>query len=510
LELGAGTRPKCAPKCFPATIDPTKDSTMPRPLAACTLILAPLVLVLLSLHGGAARGADRPNVLFIAVDDLRPELHCYGKSLIHSPNIDRLASGGLLFERSYCMVPTCGASRASLMSGIRPAPNRFVNYLAWAQRDAPGKTTLNTHFKNNGYYTLSLGKIFHHPADNANGWSEPAWRPKGVMTYHLPENAELHRKRAKSANRRSRGPAFESAEAADASYADGQLALKAVAELRKLDARKQPFFLAVGFFKPHLPFIAPKKYWDLYDTKDIQLAKNYNVPQNAPKESIHNSGELRAYAGIPAKGRVSDETARKLIHGYYACVSFTDAQVGKLLDELDRLGIADNTIVVLWGDHGWNLSEHTLWCKHSCYETSMHAPLIVRAPGVAGGKRTKGLTEFIDIYPSLCELAGLSKPSHLQGRSFAPLLKDPELTWKSAAVGRFRNGDTIRTDQHRFTEYSSNRDVVANMLYDHRTDPIEDKNIAGAPANRDTLRTLEKMLRERKGKPNKSKTNAKR
>jgi iduronate 2-sulfatase len=453
-----------------------------------------LVGLLLSMANLAA--AARPNVLFIAVDDLRPELACYGKQQIHSPNIDRLARSGILFERAYCMVPTCGASRASLMTGIRPSPNRFVNYLAWAEKDAPGRVTLNTHFKRNGYFTVSLGKVFHHPGDSAEGWSRPAWRPRGVPQYRIAENAQRHARRSAELGRRGRGPAYESAEVEDNAYMDGRIADQAIAELGRLKNQDQPFFLAVGFLKPHLPFVAPRKYWDLYDETEIRTPENFHEPENAPPEAIHTFGELRAYADIPSSGQLSNEMARKLIHGYYACVSYTDAQVGKLLDQLDRLGIADNTIVVLWGDHGWNLGEHTLWCKHCCFETSMHAPLIVRAPGVEGNRRTRGLTEFIDIYPSLCELAGLEPPGHLQGLSFAPLLADPQLAWKPAAVGRFRNGDTIRTDTFRFTEYTNkNGRLLSRMLYDHSNDPNENVNVAERPVHRETTESLAEELR---------------
>lgn len=444
----------------------------------------------------------KPNVLFIAVDDLRPELRCYGKHHIHSPNIDRLARTGTLFERAYCMVPTCGASRASLMSGIRPAPKRFVNYLAWAEKDAPGKATLNTHFKANGYYTVSLGKIFHHRTDSAVGWSEPAWRPRGVGWYQLPENQRLHTERQKDqSGGRRRGPAYESADVDDEAYSDGVIARRAVRDLKRLSERDEPFFLAVGFLKPHLPFIAPKRYWDLYDENDIDLPENYHPPEDAPREALHTSGELRAYAGIPAKGPVDDETARKLIHGYYACVSYTDAQIGKLLDALDELELTENTVVVLWGDHGWNLGEHTLWCKHCCFETSMHVPLIVRAPGFAGGQRAPGLTEFIDIYPTLCELAGLELPQHLEGQSFVPLLRTPDQQWKTAAVGRFRQGDTIRTDHYRFTEYTvAHRKFLARMLYDHRSDPGENRNVAEQPEVQTTVGQLTRELHAIRGR----------
>ncbi len=435
------------------------------------------LLIFSALHGSVFADQKRPHVLFIAVDDLRPELACYGKQHIHSPNIDRLAKSGVLFERAYCMVPTCGASRASMMSGIRPARRRFVNYLAWAKKDAPGIRTLNTQFKKNGYYTLSLGKIFHHPADNAKGWSQPAWRPKKIPWYRDEENMKLHLQRQKLSGRK-RGPSTESADVADNAYADGVLVERGIAELGRLKEKEQPFFLAVGFFKPHLPFVAPKKYWDLYDHEKIQLPDNYYVPKNAPKESLHSSGELRAYADIPARGPVSNETARNLIHGYYACVSYTDAQIGKLLDELDRLELSENTIVVLWGDHGWNLAEHTLWCKHSCYETSMQIPLIVRAPGIKKNQRRSGLIESIDIYSSLCELAGLPKPKHLQGRSFVELMNNPEASWKTAAVGRFQNGDTIRTDTFRYTEYTNAKGkLLSRMLYDHKSDPDENLNL---------------------------------
>ena len=434
----------------------------------------PFVFVTLML---ADVSAERPNVLFIAVDDLRPELACYGKQHIHSPNIDRLARSGVLFEQAYCMVPTCGASRASLMTGIRPTRDRFKSYQTLAEKDAPGITTLNTHFRTNGYYTVSLGKVFHNRKDNAIGWSEPAWRPTGIRPYHNPENERLHRQRSKLQGKK-RGPAWESFDGPIKDYADATIAARAIKDLRRLKKHDKPFFMAVGFLKPHLPFVAPKKYWDLYDREEIHLPENYYAPTNAPEISIHTSGELRSYAGIPGKGPVSDESARSLIHGYYACVSFTDAMIGRVLDELEALDLANDTIVVLWGDHGWNLGEHTLWCKHSCYETSMQIPLIVRAPEIQGQRRPQ-LIETIDLYPSLCELTGLPSPKHLEGQSFASLMKDPEATWKSAAMGRFKEGDTIRTDDFRLTEYTDKMgNRIAQMLYDHTSDAGENENVA--------------------------------
>lgn len=456
--------------------------------------------LLAATQASAAKPKAKPNVLFLVVDDLRPQLGCYGQKQMHSPNIDRLAAEGVLFERSFCMVPTCGASRASLMSGIRPTKDRFVNYMARADHDVPHATTLNTQFKNHGYYTISNGKIFHYPADNAGGWSEPAWRPKRGIQYALPASQKKAKENAKK-RKRGRGPAWESADVPDETYGDGLVAQKTIKDLRRLKDMDKPFFLAAGFFKPHLPFVAPKKYWDFYDRAEIRLPDNYHRPKDAPDTAIHTFGELRAYADIPAKGPVSDEAALNLIHGYYACVSYTDAQIGKVLDELDRLGLRDNTIVIFWADHGWNLGEHTLWCKHCTFETSMQAPLLVRAPGIEGGRRTAGLTEFIDIYPSLCELAGLPLPEHLEGRSFLPLLKEPNATRKPQAIGRYRAGDTIRTDRYRFSEFTDKKGQVAGrMLYDHLNDPGENVNVAELPENRQLVKQLTEQLHAGMGK----------
>lgn len=444
--------------------------------------------------------AEKPNVLFIAVDDLRPQIFSYGKKNMLTPNIDRLAAGGTLFERAYCMVPTCGASRASLMTGIRPASDRFLSYQTRADKDAPGITTLNTHFKRNGYQTISLGKVFHSTADNTDGWSEKPWRAK-ASTYANPESMQNPRQRK---NKSRRGLPYEKGNADDEFYADGHTSARAISELKRLAKGEQPFFLAVGFLKPHLPFVAPAHHWDKYPAKNISLPSNYHPPKNAPAEAIHTFGELRSYAEVPLKGPVSDEMALQLIRGYYACVSYTDRHVGKLLDALEELNLTDNTIVVLWGDHGWNLGEHTLWCKHCCFETSMRAPLIIRAPMLREAKtnsRTRSLTEFIDIYPTLCDLAGLSKPPHLQGRSAVPVLLDPKVQTKTAAIGRFGRGDTIRTDRYRFTLYRDRAGKpTARMLYDHRNDPDENVNISEEAENAALVKQLTARLRKEMGK----------
>lgn len=446
-----------------------------------------------SLLAGAGK-PGKPNVLFIAVDDLRPELACYGQDHIVSPHIDRLAAGGVVFNRAYCQSPVCGASRASLLSGIRATRDRsFKGYLHHADKDWGAPLSLPKHFRRHGYYTISNGKVYHHRDDGAGSWSEEAWRPRGEWGgrgYLTKENMAIAREAE-----RGLGPAYECADVADSDYADGTTADKAISDLRRLKSMDKPFFLATGFVKPHLPFNAPKKYWDLYDRDEVNLADNPFRPKDAPDAAIHNWGELRAYHGIPKKGPLSEEMARTLVHGYYACTSYTDAQIGRVLDELDRLGLSDDTIVVLWGDHGWNLGEHTLWCKHCHFQTSLRAPLIVRVPWIKAGLKTNALTEFVDIYPTLCELAGLSIPEHTEGRSFVPLMKDPNRPWKEAIYSRFHKGDSVRTERYCYTEWTGNDGkTYARMLYDQQLDPDENTNISARPENAELVKRLSKEL----------------
>ncbi|MDR1492239.1 MAG: sulfatase [Planctomycetaceae bacterium] len=456
----------------------------------------------------------KPNVLFIAVDDLRTELGCYGKTQIKSPNIDRLASQGTLFEHAYCMVSVCGASRSALLTGTRPKYNRFVSARVYASKDAPNAVPLNAHFKNHGYATINNGKVFHFPDDHNDGWSEPAWRPQG-QGYALPESLEALKKDreykkeiGKNKNNKpdARGPAWESADVADDFYADGKTLEKSLNDLRTLAKSDQPFFLAVGFLKPHLPFVAPKKYWDLYKKEDIKLPENFRyTPKDAPAEAIHNFGELRNYSNIPkANEKISDETAKTLIHGYYACASYTDANIGRLLDELDKLKIADNTIVILWGDHGWHLGEHTMWSKHAVFENTMNAPLIIRLPGQKEATRVSLPVEFIDIYPTLNELAGLPETlnkkgeKQLQGKSLLPLIERKNVSQKFYAAGRYGASDTIVDGRFRYSEFRNEKgggNLVSRMLYDHGVDPRENINVIDRPENAAIIEELAKELR---------------
>ena len=473
-----------------------------------------LQLLACLLSAGLADAAEKPNILFIAVDDLRPEFGAYGFDYIKSPNLDRLAKSGITFKRAYCQQAVCSPSRSSLMTGTRPDTTKVWDLETHFRTALPNVVTLGQHFKQNGYFVQGMGKIFHGGFDDSPTWSVP-WQTPKAQPYALAENMALHQrepaaadpdaepkakgKKAKkqAAGKNSRGPAFEGADVPDNTFQDGKVADLAVTTLRGLSKKPEPFFLAVGFIKPHLPFVSPKKYWDLYDPAKIQLAPNKFRPKDAPEYSILPGGELRNYHAIPA-GSIPDDLARQLKHGYYAAISYMDAQVGKLLDELDRLDLRKNTIVVLWGDHGWKLGEHDAWCKHSNTENDTNAPLLLSVPGMkSAGARTDSIVEFVDIYPTLTELAGLPLPAHLEGTSFKPLLDDPKRPWKPAAFSQYPRpasksgigalmGYSMRTDRYRFTAWVGRNDhskVDAIELYDHQTDPQENTNIANLPAN---------------------------
>ncbi|MBN1442153.1 MAG: sulfatase, partial [Planctomycetes bacterium] len=450
-----------------------------------------------------AKDSPRPrlSVLFIASDDLRPDLGCYGKKEVLSPSIDRIAASGLLFTRAYCQQAVCSPSRTSLLTGLRPDSTKVYDLETHFRTTVPDVVTLPEQFRTHGYRSVGLGKIFHGGLNDDRSWDQydaasgPGW--------FLPENKELLEQKRREArakglkgtqlSRAVRGPAWESADVPDSEYPDGILTDAAIRQLREL--KDKPFFLAVGYRKPHLPFIAPKKYWDLYDPAKIELSPIVDPPKDAPPCALTDWGELRAYHGIPRKGRVTDEQARNLIHGYRACISFIDAGIGRLLDEIEKLGLAESTIVILWGDHGWKLGEYSAWCKHTNFELDTRVPLLIRAPGMkARGRRSRALVEYVDIYPTLCELAGLPRPAHLEGTSFAPLLDDPERAWKSAAFSQYPRslggvgpimGYSMRTDRHHLVRWVHRGqpagEAVALELYDHETDPMETVNVAARP-----------------------------
>ncbi len=439
-----------------------------------------------------AAQAAGPNILFIAVDDLRPELGCYDVPVIRTPNIDALARRGMVFNRAYCQMAVCSPSRMSLLTGTRPDTTRVYDLTTPFRKALPDAVALPQLFKNNGYFTAAMGKIYHHGLDDPASWSIPTTYPKA------PHGSEPVRSDPDGppAGRPKRGPAFNATDGPDNALHDGELADMAIKALADLKEKKQPWFLAVGFLKPHLPFVSPRKYWDLYDPAKIPLAPNPFYPTNAPKYAIQPGGELRSYDGVPPARHLPDDYARQLKLGYYAAVSYMDAQVGRVLAELDRSGMSGNTILILWGDHGWKLGEHDSWCKHSNVENDTRAPLIVSIPGMANaGRRTDALVEFVDIYPTLADLAGLPVPKNLEGTSFKPLLEDPARPWKTAAFSQYPRGKgnarlmgyTMRTRQYRLTQWVNVKEpskVQDVELYDHDKDPQENINIASDPANR--------------------------
>ena len=453
-----------------------------------------LGFIFLGAVANAQETTPPPNILFISIDDLRPQLGCYGDDEVLSPNIDKLAARGTQFNRAYCNVPVCGPSRVSVLTGIRTKPNQ------WKCSDLSQEfVTLPAFFKSHGYTTLSNGKVLHHLNDRQQDWSENPWR--SVEIYHGDNdwanyNAygiwQAASSSAHTHPKSKRGPYCEAADVADDAYQDGKVADKTIDDLKRLKESGKPFFLACGFWRPHLPFNAPKKYWDLYSRGKIRLADNRFAPENLPSV-CRTSGEIDNYALTGARKQM-DEFHREARHAYYASVSFVDAQVGKVLASLDSLGLAENTIVVLWGDHGWNLGEHNFWGKHNTLNNSVHAPLIVCAPGSKAGNPSNQLVEFIDIYPTLCALTKLPAPAHLQGENFAPLLQNPAAEFKSAVFMKWNGCNAVKTDRYLYTEWQKNGKVTHRMLFDHQLDPDENKNIADDLSSANVVLELSQLL----------------
>lgn len=465
----------------------------------------------------AAFAADAPkrklNVLFIVVDDLKPLLGCYGASWIKSPNIDRLASRGTLFTASYCQVSFCAPSRMSVLTGLRPDTTRvFFNPPRpqdMLRSRFPDLVTLPQQFKNHGYITHPIHKVFDGRTVDAGhdraSWSvaygpwemAPGEKPTPGGYQDPATKARLVESAAQG--KPVAGPATEACDIADNAYHDGGVAFTAARRIREFAQPAQPFFLAVGFVKPHLPFIAPKKYWDLYDRASLPLAPFQQLPQGSPHDLAFysHSGELRSYADVPKTGAIPEALQRELIHGYAACVSYIDAQVGLLMKTLEDVGAAEQTIICLWGDHGWHLGDHGHWGKVTNYEDATRAPLIIAGPGEKQVPLVTAPVEFLDIYPTLCDLAGLPVPRHVEGRSLVPLMRGESTTLHEAAISQMSPGPnrdgvmgwTIRTPRHRYIEWrradlSADAPRITDQvesveLYDYQTDPLERVNLAG-------------------------------
>lgn len=479
--------------------------------------MRPIVPLLISLAAagplsGATPAATPPNVLFIAIDDLRPELGAYGVARAKTPHMDALAAGGLLFERAYTQQAVCAPSRISLMTGLRPDSTGIYDLKTRVADKLPDWRTMPQAFRGAGYETVSVGKIYHHHYaknfDDPDGWSIQPITEKGLWWgrgYMLPESRATAEKLLSEEQLKSGlGPAWESADVPDEAYPDGANTVRAIAELERLKAAGKPFFLAFGLVKPHLPFNAPRRYWDLYDAAALELPPR-TPPEGASRFALANSGELRQYAGMP-KGTApfTEEQARSLLHGYLASTSYADAMVGRVLAALKDLGLAENTIVVLWGDHGWKLGDYGEWCKHTNMELDTRIPLIIRAPGVTTpGSRTRALVETVDIFPTLCELTGVPPTPGAQGASLLPLLRDPAAPWHEAAYMQYpRGGDimghAVKTDHFRYVQWKHTKSgqIEAEDFFDHRTDPGETRNLAKDTAFAEDLKHHQQLVEE--------------
>ncbi|UMB61698.1 sulfatase [Lutibacter sp. A80] len=487
----------------------------------------------------------KPNILFIAIDDLRPELGCYGSEIAITPNMDKLASEGLLFNNAYCQQAICGPSRASLMTGVRPSTSGVThNYIRFREK-LPQVNTIAQHFNSNGYQSVYYGKIFHHGDEDEISWTRPQLKSnKKPVGFALPENNKIRKETREKMFAKygevakyglAMGPAYECADVPDDTYSDGlntDLAIQTIKDMVKEDGK--PFFLGLGFHKPHLNWVAPKKYWDLYNEEDIKLATQTTAPINGAEMGIHPSFELRVRSGIPKSGKLDKQLSITLKHAYLACVSYVDAQIGKVINALDEAGIKDNTIIVLWGDHGWHLGEMGIWGKATNYEIATRVPMMIYTPDMLAknrGAKTNALVELVDIYPTLSDLAGIEIPKHLEGKSFKPLLKNPSKKWKKAVFSQFPSpalrewgafpirpamretyfglllkevedkiklqqkekwdrvlfenylmGYAMRTDDYRFVIWKDSRNQdskpVQIELFDHKIDPEETINIA--------------------------------
>ena len=439
----------------------------------------------------------KQNILFISIDDFRPKISSYGETKMITPNIDKLASEGLQFNNAYTNIAVCGASRASLMTGIRPSLNRFNDFSTRAQVDTPQAISLNQLFMDNGYQTISYGKIYHHSDDFQQYWSE---KDKGQIQSDFQDPKSIERvNNAEKGEYGNKNLTYEYPDVDDYAYNDGKITKNAIQKLKVLKEDDQPFFMAVGYVSPHLPFIQPKKYWDMYDHDLIQLANNSYQPENSPFiaiEAQHNSAELRKnYLDIPAQGKLNDDLARNLIHGYYASVSYMDALIGELIKELDDLGLRENTTIILWSDHGYFLGEHGFWCKHSTFHEAVKIPFIISAAGYAKNQTTDSFTELVDVYPTLCELANITPPTYLHGKSLTPVLENPSIQLKDEIYTRYKQGEAVVDANYSYTEFYNGKSYVGNMMYDMKTDLKQNIDISKTPASSELVKMYSHKLK---------------
>lgn len=495
---------------------PTGNRVLRSRSAAC-LVMFLFVLPTLSSFADDDQ-KQKPNILFLAIDDLRPALGCYDDANAITPNIDRLAAKGLQFDRAYCQVAVCNPCRASLMTGLRP-DNLGVWTLPIHFREAkPDAVTLPQWLRKSGYTAVGHGKIFHNPTPDPQSWSEPVEK-RPSLDYPYPDGT---RDKIKAANEslpsddwrknKMRGPATAAPECEDNELLDGFRTDVAISDLRRLGKTKEPFFLAMGYVRPHLAWIAPKKYWDMHDVEKFPVLTDQVVNPNTPPYAMFSNSEMRHYVDLIDfpdpwdEERAPASQVKHLLHSYYACVSYVDTQVGRVLDALEEEGLADNTIIVLWSDHGWKLGEYGAWGKRTNYEIDTRVPMIISIPGMQNaGKRTMQVVELLDLYPTLCDLAGIDAPSFVDGKSLRPVIEDVEKPIHAGAISQYYRkkdddevmGYAIRTTTHRFVEWRDFKtgEVASTELYDHSQDADELKNIADSAPSELIDQLTEQLLK---------------
>lgn len=432
---------------------------------------------------------DKPNILFISIDDLRPELGCYGANYVKSPTIDSLANQGILYTNAFCQLSHCSPSRSSLLTGLRPEECGVLDLKTHFREKVPNVITLPQHFKNNGYLCYAYGKVYHNDLalQDTPSWSEECWLPPGkdpIYAYALPVNLKFL-----DSGEILRNSPTEAADVPDNSYPDGLITDKVIEKLHQLKNSKEPFFIAAGYYKPHLPYNAPKKYWDMYDPGEIPLSPIKMAPEDSPDFIFRKWSEPGSYSGVKQSEPFSDSLAIHLKHGYLACVSYIDAQINRIVKTLDKLNLKEKTIIVIWGDHGYKLGEYGRWSKHSNLDIDTRVPLIISAPKQRRKKESK-IVELIDIYPTLVNLAGLPQAPLASG---VCLLSNND---KGFAISQIEHesftGYSIRTKQYRYVVWLNQEKtkVIFKELYDLQESGMELKNIAD---NKDLYEIMDEL-----------------
>lgn len=499
-----------------------------------------LLLVVTFGCNNKKKAIQKPNVLFVSIDDLRPALGVYGDSLVITPNLDQFAAEGITFREAFCQSAVCAPSRASLMTGIRPDSTRVWHLGDKFREINPDAVTMPQYFSKSGYHTVNIGKIFHNYMPDSTSWDEPDLRPARFVredwlkrdgeTFYISKEVNesqatkrdslLKLRPVRYADGWNTGPAWEAANVHDTMYYDGAQTKLAKQTLTRLSKSNEPFFMGLGYFRPHLPFAVPKKYWDMYDPEKMPMPNNSEIPKGAPIQAMNSMYELRHYDGFQHIGhptssyKMSEDTIRTLRQGYYASVSYVDALLGDLFAHMKEIGIYENTIIVVWGDHGWKLGDHNSWGKMTNYNIDLKVPILIRYPNQKNrGAQTHAITELVDLFPTLCELAGIEVPKYMQGVSLVPLIENPKLTWKSAAFSQFHRRPKVSADGQRYMGYSLNtreyhyiewytwdhktgtkgelRDIE---LYDRENDPHEKVNISQNTALTDVRKALANQL----------------